>query len=616
MLHGFPIPHGDELFYSLMARYADRQSYPSRKTILCEAFGATTVVATVEFPSRLAAFAAKFPATHPCAKPDLLEKHTLLPWYAPFLPNDRVERLRNGMLANGGGRASALVGLQASRVRVPLMLRFCPQCFREDRNAGRELYWRRLHQLTGIDVCPIHRVHLEASPIRRVGRVTRHAFLLPGATLAQHPPRPLTDADEPLLRVARLGEQLLIGNWPILGLEAIHRNLMGLLAEAGFTTLGGNVRARELARAVTAFYPKDYLERVNGSDTMHWLERLVHSPRGVQAPIRYLLILAMVGLDLKRLLGEEPTTATPKKYPTCHNSVCPGDDRPMVLAETVVSADVGGPVDLFRCMACGQIMARCSVGHERQWIRNYGPVWREELAIMWNDPKNSLLSIARRLNVDPMTVKRQAMKAGLKFPRCSKRLTTTRGLEDMLRSKPDRVSGLRQKWLSVREAHPARGAKALRSKFPALYASLYRVDREWLITHKPPKAKRVARSRVDWPQRDERLLPVVKAVALELRLQKGRPRQITTTAVLRAAGKESWLSKLTKLPKSREMLAQLVEDREGFACRRVWRVKHETSSNGHVLRLWELQQRARLRPDLMDRSSVKKALVEALADSN
>jgi hypothetical protein len=86
-------------------------------------------------------------------------------------------------------------------------------------------------------------------------------------------------------------------------------------------------------------------------------------------------------------------------------------------------------------------------------------VWREELAIMWNDLKNSLLSIARRLNVDPMTVKRQAMKARLKFPRCSKRLTTTRGLEDMLRSKPDRVSGLRQRWLSVREAHPALGRR-------------------------------------------------------------------------------------------------------------------------------------------------------------
>jgi hypothetical protein len=136
------------------------------------------------------------------------------------------------------------------------------------------------------------------------------------------------------------------------------------------------------------------------------------------------------------------------------------------------------------------------------------------------------------------------------------------------------------------------------------------------MSHSPKAGKRVLGHRVDWSERDERLLPVVRAVAQFIRLQEGRPRQITTTAVLREAGMESCLPKLSKLPRSREELARVIEDREAFACRRVRRVKLASSSNGHVPKLWELKQQAGLRPELMDRSNVKKALLEAMDGSS
>jgi hypothetical protein len=558
MLHSFPVPCPDELFYSLMARFADRYNYPSHKTVLRETFGPTTVVATVEFPSRLAAFTTQLPAAHPCAKPDLIEKHTLLPWYAPFLPKDRVNRLRRAMLGNGGCGASALVGLQASRVRVPKMLRYCPQCFSEDWNAGLEMYWRRLHQLTGIDTCPIHKVFLEASAVQRLGRVTRHAFVVPGGDLWQNPSRALTKTDEPVLRVARLGEQLLSGSWPTLGLEAVHSNLMGLLAEAGFRTLGGRIRARKLLRALATHYPKEYLVRVNGSGAMRWLERLIHGPRGAQAPIRYLLVLGLLNVGLERLFRPGQGMPPVRSAPICENAVC-RCKASLIFVETVLSRDVGGAVDLFRCKACGSVVAKCSVGRERHWVRDRGFLWREKLATMWADPECSLREIAKILGVDPMTVKRHALKNGLKFPRLAERSTTTRGLEDMLKYKPDRVPVLRRSWLSAREKYPTLGVNALRRKVPRLFASIYRADREWLMAHRPRMANRgITATRVDWSERDYQLLPVLGTIALSLRLRGGLSYKITATALFREAGKESWLPKLAKLPECRARLARLI----------------------------------------------------------
>src|SRR5208283_2598978 len=143
MIHGFPIPYPDELFYSLVARRAARLRYPEQRAVLREVFGTHAVAGTLEFPCGLWYLQQAVPDGHPCANESLLSSTTLLPWYAPFLPAERVIQLKQRMLYGSGSTTYSHAGKLDGRVPQPLLMRFCPECLREDKIAGRELYWRR-----------------------------------------------------------------------------------------------------------------------------------------------------------------------------------------------------------------------------------------------------------------------------------------------------------------------------------------------------------------------------------------------------------------------------------------------------------------------------------------
>src|SRR5712675_2781308 len=102
MIHGFPTPYPDELFYSLVARRDKQMGHPNYKGVLREIFGCTGTVVAFEFPSHLGHFIAALPSSHPCADFKQVEQLTLLPWYTPFLPRDRSNRIRAAMLKRGG----------------------------------------------------------------------------------------------------------------------------------------------------------------------------------------------------------------------------------------------------------------------------------------------------------------------------------------------------------------------------------------------------------------------------------------------------------------------------------------------------------------------------------
>ena len=599
------MPFPGELFYSVMARFSDRWRYPSHKTILQEAFGVDSVVATIEFPTRLGTLVARLPSGHPWNGDKIIHEHTLLPWYGPFLPMDRIAKLRSAMLGNGGQSACALVGLQASRTRVPEYLKFCPDCFREDWNLGRELHWRRLHQVTGIEVCPQHKAWLENSDVLRLGRVTRHQFIIPPIELRDVPSRPVAATDMVLHRMSCLGDQLMTGAWPNLGLQILRNNLVRQFAVAGFASPHGHVRMRQLLPAMASSFPPGFLTKLGGAD---WIERLLRSPKGMPSPIRYLALMAFLDASLEQLFGRgADRVIVAKAGPGCINHLCSAIGKPMSFAKTFHSREFTEPVDVFTCNTCGCELAHCASSKEKEWIRNRGQVWQAKLRELWNDHTVSLRRIAVELRVDAHTVKRHALKAGLHFPRHGKRKTTMRGLFQK-NARP--VAGLRKRWLTARERHPDFGVKALRAKHPALYASLFRLDHEWLMANRPLQVK-VVRNRIDWQKRDEQVSARIVEVARRLKDSK---RRASATALLREAGAMKWQSKLDKLPKCRAMLARLAESQSGFACRRVTQVAGAHLNAGVCLPEWELHQRAGLRPPVIRLPAVRQALDDAMHD--
>lgn len=606
MIFGFPIPYPEEAFYSAVARCGVRYGFPNRKTLLKELFGTSTIIATLEVPCHLNAFTQNLPAGHPFASIDEVLKHTLLGWYSPFIPQERVGRLRDAMLGAGGQSTAGLVGLQASRIRLPKRFRYCAECFRDDETHGRDVHWRQLHQITGIDVCPIHNQKLSISSVERLDRVTRHAF--EPATWNQ-----VTDTDvgpnvveEKILGVAKLGHALISQPWPTLGLEKLNQNLLHLVEMVGYRKSGGNVRMGDLMRDVHDFYPVDYLTTVNGSDNMNWLERLLRNPRGVQSPIRFLLLLNFLGASLKDLFQSSiPTLSDPGPKCERHGCASKGDATSFI-------ANCRDGVRLYKCDGCETTFAR-RLGCDSHWIHDFGSLWRRRLTSLWNNVRESLRSIAKTLGVDPLTVKRHALKCGLKFPRVAARETTTRGLKELSQRRHSRIPELRKEWLAARRNNPDFGCKAVRKTIPAVYAALYRNDIEWLRANLPPRKKSENHGHVDWNSRDTHLCSRIAEVARQFYQANGRPQRVTETRIWRAVGALSWMKKAGLLPQTRAAIAVAAESRIAFAKRRIAYVARRIAEKGWIVTFGEFIHQARVRADLLQNPELKKYIDQMAA---
>ncbi len=163
MIGFFPTLYPDELLYSLLARYyaySGYTAYTYAANILIEN---KSVKPSIEFISKLSPEVIKL-LTRQASLAEIVEKHTLLPYYARFYPKQRLLTAYNGMLAEDKTCHNVVK-------RTPLKngsfnyLRFCPLCAEDDLRLFGETYWHRSHQLPLVDVCPLHACRLVDSPV-------------------------------------------------------------------------------------------------------------------------------------------------------------------------------------------------------------------------------------------------------------------------------------------------------------------------------------------------------------------------------------------------------------------------------------------------------------------
>src|SRR5687768_8335749 len=101
MLGQFPTPYPDELLYSICARFEERVAYPNKKSVLVELFGERTAVAVMDLPSHVGVLERAIP-NRVISAHQLINNHTLLPYYAPFLKSSTVKLLKKKMVGSNG----------------------------------------------------------------------------------------------------------------------------------------------------------------------------------------------------------------------------------------------------------------------------------------------------------------------------------------------------------------------------------------------------------------------------------------------------------------------------------------------------------------------------------
>lgn len=631
----FPTPHPDELLYSLCARFSARVGYSNAKAVPEELFGTGGASATIDLPNNLGYLSAALPAGSSLTPERLINRHTLLPFFSAFLTPERVLQLEADMRGGRGQAGYMRSGVMASRIPTPRYLRFCPACTQEDRRLSKEAYWHRTHQISGVEVCPIHGIFLEESGVsRRAGRDNLQ-FIAADEAVRALPPRRIDPSDrdhQALLQVARDAAWLL--EHPISGseLSRLHGRYLRLLAERGLATYTGCIHVPQLLGEFTRHYSPTLLQRVHCKLTYsdqtktNWLLKLVRPPKNAQHPLYHLLLIQFLGCTAEEFfrLSEESGPFGKGPWP-CLNPAAAHYRQPVILkCQPGDRLRYGKPTGKFSC-ECGFAYVRTgpdSAPEDRFQVGriiSFGQAWESELKQLWRDSSLSISEVGRRLGVDPLTVRRHAARLELSLSRSDKRLkplpraaqlkgkTASAAWENKRR-------GCRSKWLSTMKPRREVTLKALRRKLPREYTWLRQNDSEWLERHKPRRQRRyLPTASVEWKRRDAEYAAAVRAAASRLKEAPGRPVRVTKTAIGRALGTITLLrQKLHKMPLTAQVLAGAVETREQYAVRRVrWAADLYFQENA-LLREWQLVMRANVY-SLRDNSAVECAVKGAMS---
>ena len=198
-----PPPLADELLYDICAKY-QIQTGLSASRVRAELFGYKEGGTSIDFPSRLAYLAERLSWTGIYSVEQIIQRHSMLPLYAPFLPKLYFDRIKTLLAGNNGSSILLLVGDAGrglgNKARV---LHYCPLCQKEEPIP----YWHRVHQVRGVFVCPTHKTYLEESPIASFYRwsINRFRFFTADADCAPlRKPRFVEDSElgKHLLRIA------------------------------------------------------------------------------------------------------------------------------------------------------------------------------------------------------------------------------------------------------------------------------------------------------------------------------------------------------------------------------------------------------------------------------
>ena len=503
MLSFFTDPYPDEILYSAAARYHHRSKNKKTSITARDWFGEDPYRVVVDFPSHLDYLISALPLGHLYTADILIEKHTLFPFYIPFLPAGRAKKIREYMRSSvDGGAVYPLLGLLTSKITLNA-LSYCPLCAQEDRKEYGEAYWHRIHQIPGVIVCAKHQLFLNDGYPHPRGVEDRNKHFIRAEekvnfSLVQ--PVNIENQDHRVhFQIAQNIEWLSKNNLNNLNLNDFNDRYRYILFNSRLQTFKGSLSLTKIKEKFVETFSEELLKEtaceVKGKST--WIDRLFNNSGSTQHPVRHLLFLQFCNYSLKEFI-KLPTEIKPfGKAPfPCLNPVAEHFKKAIVKKVIITNkqksdTEISGT---FYC-ECGFVyrkFGRDEKGRRRfkfDRIVKFGDVWDEALKQVFEESEpdlDGLKDIAVKFGVVERTLLRQLVRLGLTNKYKSlmpKRLGKARMSFREIEQK--RVL-YRKKWLKMRKENPELSRSKLRWVNETVHTWLYKNDRVWLIENYPP----------------------------------------------------------------------------------------------------------------------------------
>ncbi|NRF95825.1 TniQ family protein [Paenibacillus frigoriresistens] len=422
-MSGLPYPYPDELLYSVITRYHLRSSNSSPKWTLRDLYGTENVIPTFDLPSHIEILSNRSALLGFTAE-KWIEQHTFYPYYTPFMPEDRADRLKQLMKSRDGSGIHTLVGITASTIDRNRDLLFCSSCYEDDIALHGEPYWHRIHQLPGVLICPTHRtlLHRITHPVS-----DRHGLtVLPiSRQMFRSSPikKELSDRIMDHLYKFTIDVQLLLQIEEIPALYQSKKILLPRLHELGYVTIAGRIRQMKLEEQFVTHYGKELLDLLecypNGTDYT-WLTLSTRSVRHAIHPIRQLLFIRFLYGSFQEFLSKSDVEFAPfgeGPWPCLNRAAT--HYRELIIAQCQITqcTDTGRPVGAFGCQ-CGFSYSRrgpdeCEESkYHRGRIKMFGYIWHKKLQECIQEGL-SFRASAKILGVDAKTVIKYAKGEGI-----------------------------------------------------------------------------------------------------------------------------------------------------------------------------------------------------------
>lgn len=629
MLTFFPTAYPDELLYSILARYHIRSGNISFKSTMLELFDTKTVTAIIDMPSGMDTLAKKIPNSTRLNSYELLRIHTLFPYYSAFLPEDRVNSILADMKDDGkGGSIHTMAGIMASTISVPSYLRFCPVCIREDNEKFGELHWHRIHQIPGVILCPKHQSIIQDSTIR-ISEQNRHEFV----TAEEHncPVHDETmkygDVDfEKMLQLSKDIEWILRNydtiRAKVISAKGLQTSYLSLLQYKGYATANGRVYQKELLEDFKSFYGDAFLNMIQSNfdcdDENNWLSGIVRKHRKAFHPARHLLFIRFVCNSLDNFFGNTQNYNPFGQGPwPCLNAAAEHYRQNTISKVTVSHCnDTKLPVGTFEC-TCGFVYSRRGPDispadvYKIGRIKQFGHVWQEKLYDMAVTEGMGVFPIAKRLRVDPATIKKyiDIVCAEESIADVSKQIEYTSPISDMLRDQ------YRTIWLELQETHKSASKTELGRIAKSHFMWLYKHDKVWLDNNSPElRLVKSENKRVDWIVRDNRVQKEVEKVVNDILSATEKPVRISLSRIGKTSGLLGLLDRhLGKMPMTEHYLQSVLETDSDYRKRRVLWAIDEISNSGQEPKLWSVLRKAGIRSEY--KSEVEELIVNEICEN-
>jgi hypothetical protein len=294
----------------------------------------------------------------------------------------------------------------------------------------------------------------------------------------------------------------------------IHERYYKILFEKGYITEKNCVKQLKLMNDFINYYGNDFLKYLDSeidiANESNWLKTTLRKPHRAIHPIRHILLIDFLIGNIEQFIEYEEK----KNIYPCMNRWCNyyKNDN---MTNAIITADYKTRelVATIKCKECGFTYSRKANKniYEVGRIKDFGIVWSNRLIGVLKTSM-SLRAMAREMGCDCKTIVKYGERLGYGHLINSNMIVDNRKNNNVVKPKFDEAENYRRSIIEFMEGNPCSTISTIRKNKYKEFAWLYKNDAEWLKYNlpKPSKSTNKGYNKVDWVQRDNLLLILLK----------------------------------------------------------------------------------------------------------